>query len=134
MHDPGYELPRIPLLGTSVNKSIRKGRGLQDRLGALDRPEHLTFTTGRRDQAEQQADRGGLAGTVRADEPGHPAFGQVEVDLVDGPQVAEVLGQTGGSDRSQGPTAPSGSGCGSVRRALASTPRTCGARSRRSAG
>ena len=46
----------------------REGRGLQDRLGALDRPEHLTFTTSRRDQSEQHADRGGLAGTVRADD------------------------------------------------------------------
>jgi hypothetical protein len=44
--------------------------------GPADRvPEHLTFTTGRHDQSEQHADRGGLAGTVRADEPGHAAFG-----------------------------------------------------------
>ncbi len=56
-------------------------------------PEHLTATTGRRNQAEQHADGGGLACTVRADEPRHPTFGQVEVDRVDGSEVAEVLGQ-----------------------------------------
>jgi hypothetical protein len=44
--------------------------------GPADRvPEDLTLTAARPDQAEQHADRGGLAGTVRADEPGHPAFG-----------------------------------------------------------
>src|SRR5215216_3790934 len=62
------ELRRIPIPRTRVNKGKKKGRGLQDRLGALDRPEHLTFTTGRPDQSEQHADRGGLAGTVRADD------------------------------------------------------------------
>jgi hypothetical protein len=54
--------------------------------------------------------------------------------LVDGPKVAEVLGQTGCSDRSHVPTVPSGAAVGVVRRGLASTVRTCGARSRRSAG
>jgi len=34
--------------------------------------------------------------TVRTDEPGHPTLGQVEVDLVNGPEITEVLGQTGG--------------------------------------
>jgi len=66
-------------------------------VGPADRvSEHLTVTAGRRDQPEQHADRGGLARSVRSDEPGYPTFGQVEFDLVDGPQVAEVLGQTGG--------------------------------------
>ena len=50
--------------------------------------------------------------TVRTDEPGHPTLGQVEVDLVDGPEIAEVLGQTGGSDRSPVPTVRSGSAVG----------------------
>ncbi len=57
-------------------------------------PEHLTVTAGRGDQAKQHADRGGLAGTVRADKPRYPTFGQVEVDRVDCPKLAEVLGQT----------------------------------------
>jgi hypothetical protein len=44
--------------------------------GPTDRtPEHLAATTGCRNQAEQHADDGGLAGTVRSDEPGHPTFG-----------------------------------------------------------
>lgn len=41
-----------------------------------------------------------LPAPVRPDEPSHPTLGQVEVDLVDGSKVAEVLGQTGCSDRS----------------------------------
>ena len=53
--------------------------------------------------------------TVRTDEPGHPTLGQVEVDLVDGPEIAEVLGQTGGSDRSHVPTVRSESATGWVR-------------------
>jgi hypothetical protein len=29
IHDPGYELPRTPLLGTSVNKGKNKGPGIE---------------------------------------------------------------------------------------------------------
>ena len=32
MQDPVSGLPRTPLTGSRVNKGIRKGRGLQDRL------------------------------------------------------------------------------------------------------
>jgi hypothetical protein len=59
---------------------------------------------------------------------------QVEVDLVDGPKVAEVLGQTDCSDRRHVPTFPSRAAVGVVRWGPASTVRSCGARSRRSAG
>jgi hypothetical protein len=72
--------------------------------------------------------------TVRTNEPGHPTLGQVEVDLVDGLEITEVLGQTGCWDRSHLPTVPSGAAIGALPRALASTVPACGARSRRSAG
>jgi hypothetical protein len=43
MQDPGYELPRIPLLGTWVNKGKKKGRGILRAVSALSL---LTFLAG----------------------------------------------------------------------------------------
>jgi hypothetical protein len=54
----------------SATDPMEVGVGPGDRV-----PEDLTVTVGRRDQADQHADRGGLAGAVRTDEPGHPTFG-----------------------------------------------------------
>src|SRR5439155_14742330 len=49
----------------------------------------------RRDQAEQHAQRGGLARAVRTEEPGDGAGLDGETQLVDRPDVAERLDQLG---------------------------------------
>jgi hypothetical protein len=64
----------------------RGHRGTEQPVGAGGRP----------DEAEQQPDRGGLAGAVRAQEAVDRAVGHGEVDGVDGDLAgAESLGQPG---------------------------------------
>src|SRR6185437_1190504 len=52
----------------------------------------------RRDDAGQAAERGRLAGAVRADEAEHLAAGDVELEAADGGEVAVVLGQPANDD------------------------------------
>jgi hypothetical protein len=53
-------------------------------------------------QAEQQADRGGLARAVGAEEAVHLPGGNLEVEAVERPGRAEGLRQAGGRDRGRG--------------------------------
>ena len=50
-------------------------------------------------QRREHADRGRLAGAVGAEEPEHAARRDLEVDAVEGPDVAEGLHETGHADR-----------------------------------
>ena len=57
---------------------------------------------GRGDQAEQHPQGGRLAGAVGAEEAGHRALVDLEVELVDGEHVAEALGEPLHADRGHG--------------------------------
>ena len=58
----------------------------------------LTAAAGRRDQPGDHPHRGGLAGPVRSQEPGHRAGLQLEGHLVDDGPVAVLLGQSADLD------------------------------------
>jgi len=65
-------------------------------------PEHLELARVGPEDAEQQADQGGLAGAVRAKQAGH-AFLQLEGDVAKGEHLAELaLHVVGRSDRRHG--------------------------------
>ncbi len=69
-------------------------------LGLLGNPQaqHLDLALAGREQAAQHADRGRLAGTVRAEETVDLRLRHVQVDLVHRDQAAEALGQAAGMD------------------------------------
>ena len=74
---------------------------VSDAAGVLDDVEAVDGggAAGGPEQRGEDADGGGLAGAVLAEEAEHLAVGHVEIDAVDGVDVAEVLGQATGLDR-----------------------------------
>ena len=62
-------------------------------------PQHFDLACGRRQQAAQHADGGGLAGAVGPEEAVDVRARHVEVDVVDRDQGAEALGQAARADR-----------------------------------
>ena len=52
---------------------------------------------GRLEQRRQDADGGGLAGAVVAEQPEDGAGGDVEVEVAQRPEVAEALAEAGGA-------------------------------------
>lgn len=60
--------------------------------------EHAYLAPGLAGEAEQDAQGGGLAGAVRSEETVHPAGVDVEVETVEGVDVAVALGEAGGMD------------------------------------
>src|SRR5690606_3060890 len=60
--------------------------------------EHFHLALAGREQAAEHADGGGLAGTVRAEEAVDLRTRHIEIDAIDGNEMAEASRQSAGAD------------------------------------
>ncbi len=82
------------------SKVFRQEADARSRAPVADgRPEHRGAATRRWHEPEEHLDRGGLAGTVRAEEAEHFAASDVERQIRDGEIRAEMLTQLARLDR-----------------------------------
>src|SRR4029453_14050696 len=107
-------LPRNPVEASGVAKVVATGhvRVEPDRVGEVSDPpldlerawgrietDHPGLALGRLGQPEQHQDRRRLAGTVLAEQPEDLAGLDLEIEVVDGDEVAVHLREAAGPDR-----------------------------------
>ena len=94
------QLQDFPDLHPAIKSGVRRqiSNPLQDCAAVFFniQAEHLRLAGGRRDQAQQGPDRGGFAGAVRPDETEEVPGFHFQIQAVDSPGLAVILGQGGG--------------------------------------